>query len=593
MDDERAGHCVLRVEHVEPRAARRYGDRAGVADLSTGLRVERSAIEDHVDGGTGLGAVRALPRDDQAQHPRVRRVLLPAGELGRSVLVDQLAIQLDRSGGRTAGLLVRGLRPRSLLLHARVETFEIDRSTALARDLAREIDREPEGVVQAEPVFARDVAPFEDLVEQLEPALERRPKAGLFPADGVDDQLAVLGDRRVRARERRDRRVDHCRGDEVVHAEQVRVTNRAPDDPAQHVTPFLVRRHHTVADENGDRAGVLREDAQRHVAFGAGVAAVAHAGEIFGHRDQRPHQLGLPHRLDTLQGRETTLDAGTGVDARLRQRNLRTVRERVVLHEHEVPELDVAVLVDGRATSRAELGAHVDEDLRVVPAGPGIGHAPEVRLVSEPLDPLDRQPDDVAPDRGGIVVGGVHRDPEQLRIEAPHPRHQLPRPRDRLGLEVVAEAEVPHHLEEREVPVGAADVVEVVVLAAGADALLDRDRARVRRRLVADEVGLERHHARDGEEHGAIDRERRSPTARSCGRAAKKSFQLWRSSSAVRGGVDIGERLAPAPNGPPTTSGAQLVRRCRRASDSMWCVERNLASRSRIAARPSDTAVCT
>ena len=57
-----------------------------------------------------------------------------------------------------------------------------------------------------------------------------------------------------------------------------------------------------------------------------------------------------------------------------------------------------------------------------------------------------------------------------------HLGEELPRPRDRLGLEVVAEAEVAEHLEEREVPVGAADVVEVVVLAAGAHALLHRRR---------------------------------------------------------------------------------------------------------------------
>ena len=47
--------------------------------------------------------------------------------------------------------------------------------------------------------------------------------------------------------------------------------------------------------------------------------------------------------------------------------------------------------------------------------------------------------------------------------------------RDRQLLEVVAEAEVAEHLEEHEVALGAPDVVEVVVLAAGADALLRAD----------------------------------------------------------------------------------------------------------------------
>jgi hypothetical protein len=62
------------------------------------------------------------------------------------------------------------------------------------------------------------------------------------------------------------------------------------------------------------------------------------------------------------------------------------------------------------------------------------------------------------------------------------------------------------------VALGPSDVVEVVVLAAGAGTLLGTDRPAVRRHLVTDEVGLERHHAGDGEHHGRIVRDER------CGR---------------------------------------------------------------------------
>ena len=51
-------------------------------------------------------------------------------------------------------------------------------------------------------------------------------------------------------------------------------------------------------------------------------------------------------------------------------------------------------------------------------------------------------------------------------------REQFPRPGDRFLLEVVAEGPVAEHLEEGVVVGVLADVVEVVVLAAGADALL-------------------------------------------------------------------------------------------------------------------------
>ena len=137
------------------------------------------------------------------------------------------------------------------------------------------------------------------------------------------------------------------------------------------------------------------------------------------------------------------------------------------LHEHEVPDLDEAILAAVlRAAPLAELGAHVAEDLRGGTVRAGVGHAPPVVLV-EPLDPVGRNPDHLAPDVGRLVVAEVHGDPELGRIEAEHLGHQLPGHGDRLVLEVVTEAEVAHHLEEGEMPGCPANLVEVVVLAPG------------------------------------------------------------------------------------------------------------------------------
>ena len=66
---------------------------------------------------------------------------------------------------------------------------------------------------------------------------------------------------------------------------------------------------------------------------------------------------------------------------------------------------------------------------------------------------------------------------------------------DRLVLEIVAEGEIPEHFEEGVVARGVADIVEVVVLAAGADAFLAAGRGRIGPRLEAGEDVLERHHA--------------------------------------------------------------------------------------------------
>ena len=111
------------------------------------------------------------------------------------------------------------------------------------------------------------------------------------------------------------------------------------------------------------------------------------------------------------------------------------------------------------------------------------------------------------PDLLGLVVGIVDGDPQAVGIDAQQLGVELPRERDRVVLEVVAEAEVAEHLEEHEVARRAADVVEVVVLAARPCALLGGDGPLVGRRLVTREVRLEGHHAGHREEHGRVVRD--------------------------------------------------------------------------------------
>jgi hypothetical protein len=60
------------------------------------------------------------------------------------------------------------------------------------------------------------------------------------------------------------------------------------------------------------------------------------------------------------------------------------------------------------------------------------------------------------PDVEGLVVGGVDRGPELVLRQPVVDREQLPRELDRVALEVVAEAEVAQHLEERVVARGIA-----------------------------------------------------------------------------------------------------------------------------------------
>ena len=132
-------------------------------------------------------------------------------------------------------------RPRALLGHALLEVVDVDVAMR-SRDLAREIDREPERVVQEERVGAADVAALDDLAEHVDAALQRRAERLLLAPDDLRHGLAAGDDLRIRRAHDLDRDVDHRRQHEIARAEQVRVEHRAPDDAPQHVAALVVRR---------------------------------------------------------------------------------------------------------------------------------------------------------------------------------------------------------------------------------------------------------------------------------------------------------------------------------------------------------------
>src|SRR5690606_20874505 len=120
------------------------------------------------------------------------------------------------------------------------------------------------------------------------------------------------------------------------------------------------------------------------------------------------------HGADALQ-------AHTGVHARRRQRMQHAVGGAIELHEHVVPDLDVAVAIFFRAAGRAapDVLAMVEEDLGAGAARAGIAHGPEVvggvgrtLVVTDAHHALGRDADFLVPDVVGLVVGGVDGDPE-------------------------------------------------------------------------------------------------------------------------------------------------------------------------------------
>ena len=96
----------------------------------------------------------------------------------------------------------------------------------------------------------------------------------------------------------------------------------------------------------------------------------------------------------------------------------------------------------------------------------------------------------------------VDGDPKSLGSDAEEgwTGDELPGVGDRIALEVIAEGEIPQHLEEGVMPLGVADLLEIVVLSSGPNALLAGSGPEVVTLFLAQEDALELDHAGVGKQ---------------------------------------------------------------------------------------------
>ena len=312
--------------------------------------------------------------------------------------------------------------------------------------VAREVERESEGVVQAEGVVAGDDAASARVVQhfakQARSLLER---AGELLGLGTDDILnrralgCDLGIGVAVAVGHHLHQAHEARG---LKAQIGTLAHGATDDAAQDVIAALVARTHAVGGEEGHGTAVVGQHA--HGAVDTRVGVVGAARHLLGPPDERPEAVGLEHRRLVLQDRREALEAGAGVDVLGRKGGERAVLRPVVLHEHEVPELKKPVGTGDRAAVRAETGPTVEVQLGVGATGACGTGLPEVVGLAQALDAVARDAQlDPALER--LVVGRhpVHAledgDPDLLGVEVQHLGAELEAEADGVVLEVVAD----------------------------------------------------------------------------------------------------------------------------------------------------------
>src|SRR5690606_18245482 len=458
------------------------------------------------------------PVDEDADDGRLALGVGVADEVGGPGPVGDLAVGAEVGVAGLLGLGV-GLGALPLLLHQAAEAVLVHGQPLLGGHLQGEVDGEAPGVVEQEGLVAGQHGGTGGLgladggVEDVGAGLQRLQEGVLLGEGDLLDPLAVGDQLRVLLPHHRDDHVDEVLDDRAGGAEQPHVADGAAHDAAQHVAAALVAGGDAVADEHDRGAHVVGDHAQRHV--GVLGVAVADAGQLGGLVDDGHGGVDLVHVLHALQNHGEAFETEAGVDVLAGQ----FAEDRVVLagplaplvlHEDEVPDLHVPLVVDGGAALGAELGAAVVVDLGARPAGTGDAHVPVVVLLAQALDALGGHADDVAPQALGLVVLLVDGDPQALGVEAVTALvlgggEQFPGQLDGPLLHVVAEGEVAAHLEERAVPGGLADLFDV----RGAHALLHAGGAGEGRLDLAQEVGLERDHAGRDEQQSRVVRDER------------------------------------------------------------------------------------
>src|SRR3990172_9493519 len=118
---------------------------------------------------------------------------------------------------------------------------------------------------------------------------------------------------------------------------------------------------------------------------------------LFGYRlNQRHKEIGLIVALHPLDDRCDTLKPHPGVNRGLRERKKLTRCLSLILHEYQIPQLEVSVAVAPHTAFRPStsyLRPLIYDDLGTGTAGTCIPHLPEVVLFTEADNPVSGDTD--------------------------------------------------------------------------------------------------------------------------------------------------------------------------------------------------------
>ena len=331
-------------------------------------------------------------------------------------------------------LFLRRTRALALLIHETLKARCIDAQPQLPRHQLGEVQRKTRRVVQLKCKRTRNLTPsraaqlFDLVLKKRNAAIERFIKRLLLaPQHLLNDALPGTDFRkhiphvpRQHVHELVEKRIPESKHAPVPHS--------PAQNPAEYVVAVVVARLNPVGDREGKRADVISDDSERHVDLllsalshqlplrirtwkGARVALATHFFELVKNRaehvrlivgDARIRELG--EVLGPLNDRAYALKAHPGVNVLRRQRRKRTVRIRIKLDEHQIPNLDALrrAQVHKRPLGVSE-GRKIHMQFGARPAGARVAHHPKIVLLV-PVDDMNVRIQARAPEKGGPQI---------------------------------------------------------------------------------------------------------------------------------------------------------------------------------------------
>ena len=396
----------------------------------------------------------------------------------------------------------------SLRSHFTPEALGVHCDALLGGDFLRHLQWEAVCVPEAEgSASVERVHTFKSFGEHVVAVQEGLLETLFLKPEHCQDEVAVVDQFGIDLAHLIDGGVRDFAEEVALDADAPGVADGSADDAAQHIAAPLVAGNDAVRDEECHAASVLGDYADCVGVVGVVVALAADALDC---GDDGREQVGLIRCVDVLEDSHEAFEAHAGVHAGRGQVGARAVEVVVILHEHEVPEFDIAVADDtvrhdvGAVRGAVILQAAVLCAVVVVKLAAGATGtlvacgSPPVFVVAEAID-LVGWDALCLPQPTSLFVGVVDCGGKLVERDAVAFSHQFNGEIDGVALEVVTEAEVTQHLEEGVVRC-VADLFDVW----GAEALLRCGGALVGRLRFTGEVGLELHHACGGEQQRGV-----------------------------------------------------------------------------------------